>query len=69
MRGSRVKYDVVVVGDEELPAGVKRLIVERVGGGELLLLAESAAGTWAFLQEWEERQQQHGEGCLLRAVS
>lgn len=65
---SRVKYEVQVVSDNELPEGVKRVIVERPGMGALLLLAESVAGTWAFMQEWEDAQREPADVFVLKAA-
>lgn len=64
-----MNYGVQVVADDELPAGIKRVIVERSGGQQpLLLLAESVAGTWAFIQEWETAQRVPAQVFELRAV-
>jgi len=61
-----MKYEVQVVGDGELPQNVKRVIVERPGRGALLLLAESVAGTWAFMQKWEETHREPAKVFELR---
>lgn len=61
-----MRYEVVVVGDQELPEGITRLIVERTGGDALLLLAESAAGTWKFMRRWEESHEQPARVFELR---
>ena len=63
-----MQYDVQVVGNAELPQGVERVIVERVGLPPVLLLAESAAQTWLFMQRWEHDQQDPAEVFALRAV-
>ena len=63
---SRVKYEVQVVGDDELPQDIKRVIVERPGRGALLLLAESVAGTWAFMRQWEEDNREPADVFVLR---
>jgi len=63
-----VKYEVQVVGEDELPNGVKRVIVERAGDDPLLILAESAAQTWLFMQHWEADRQECVEVFELRAV-
>lgn len=47
-----MKYDVEVVHDCELPRGILRVIVERPDGDAVLLVAESVAGTWLFMQQW-----------------
>ena len=52
-----MKYSVRVVGNDELPEGIERVIVERPEGAPLLLLAESAAQTWRFLCEWQSAQE------------
>lgn len=61
-----MKYDVEVVHDCELPRGVLRVIVERPGGDALLLLAESAAGTWLFMQKWAAAHASTAEVYELR---
>lgn len=63
-----MKYAVQVVDNSELPAGIERVIVERAGQAPLLILAESAARTWRFLQRWEESQRDPAEVFELRAV-
>lgn len=64
-----MNYGVQVVADDELPAGIKRVIVERTGGLQpLLILAESVAGTWRFLQEWETLQREPAQVFELRVV-
>jgi len=63
-----VKYEVQVVGDDELPQDIKRVIVERPGRGALLLLAESVAGTWAFMHRWEETQREPAQVFELRSA-
>lgn len=47
-----MNFGVRVVEDHELPAGIKRVMVERADACPLLLLARSIAGTWNFVQEW-----------------
>jgi alpha-galactosidase len=42
---SKLRYDVQVVDDGELPEGVQRVLVERPGRHPLLLVTHSAAGT------------------------
>jgi hypothetical protein len=59
-------YRVLIVNDHALPTDVKRVMVEKRGRDPLLVLAESAAGNWRFLQEWEQGRQDD-EHCL-RAV-
>lgn len=39
-------YQVHVVRDEELPDGIKRVLVQRVAEPPLLILAETAAAEW-----------------------
>lgn len=63
-----MKYQVQVVGKDELPAGVERVIVERRDGTPLLLLTEAAAGTWLMMQRWEADQRQPAQVFELRAV-
>lgn len=61
-----------VVGNDELPKGIERVIVERPDGAPLLLLAESAAQSWRFLCEWQASQDVEVENMpdqvVLRAV-
>ena len=63
-----MKYEVQVVGDDQLPQGIKRVIVERPDGSALLLLAESVAGTWAFMQRWEEARREPAQVFELRSA-
>jgi hypothetical protein len=63
-----MNYAVRVVGSDELPEGVERVLVERMDGTPLLLLAPSAAGTWTMIQAWEAEQRQPAEVFELRAV-
>jgi hypothetical protein len=46
-----LRYDVQVVADSDLPAGVQRVLVERRGDDPLLLVANSAAGTIRLIAE------------------
>jgi hypothetical protein len=39
-------YQVHVVSDDELPRGVRRVLVQRESGDPLLILSESAAKLW-----------------------
>lgn len=61
-------YRVKIVSDHALPPTVKRVIVEKRGQDPLLVVAESAAVNWEFLQEWERRYRGLAEARCLRAV-
>lgn len=63
-----MKYGVEVVKNSELPQGIERVIVERPGTYPLLLLTESAAGTWLMMQKWESDQRVPAQVFELRAV-
>lgn len=39
-------YQVHVVGDDELPAGIERVLIERTEQMPLLILSETAAMNW-----------------------
>ncbi len=39
-------YQVHVVSDEQLPRGVRRVLVQRESGDPLLILSETAARSW-----------------------
>jgi hypothetical protein len=48
-----VSYIVQVVGDDELPAGIHKVIVERDGLRPLLLINGEPARTWRFMCAYE----------------
>ena len=63
-----LRYEIEVVGDDELN-GEERVIVERHDGVPLLIITESAAGTWTFLRKWQESGRAPAEVIqLLQAV-
>lgn len=39
-------YQVHVVPDDQLPRGIRRVLVQRSDGDPLLILSETAAATW-----------------------
>jgi hypothetical protein len=62
-------YRVKIVPDHALPPSVERVMVEKRGESPLLLVVESAAGNWRFLQEWEQLYDgDDANGFYLRAV-
>lgn len=62
------QFKVKIVPDHALPEDVKRVIVEKRGCDPTLILAESAACNWWFLQEWERLYDGAYDGFYLRAV-
>jgi hypothetical protein len=62
-------YRVMIVSDRALPSGVKRVMVEKRDRAPVLIIAESAADNWRFLQKWEHLYDggDH-DGYYLRAV-
>jgi hypothetical protein len=61
-------YRVTIVPDYALPSDVKRVMVEKHGRDPVLVIAESVAGNWRFLQEWEQDYQNQDDEFCLRAV-
>lgn len=58
-------YDVHVVGDDELPAGIHQVIVERTSGPPLLLLNGAPARCWLWMRAYEAAG---GQASLIRAL-
>jgi len=48
-----MKYDVLTVEDHELPERIDRVIVERDGQDPVLIITESVARSWRFMEAWE----------------
>lgn len=64
-----MEYAVLFVPDDELPPDIKRVMVERREQVPLLILAESGARNWRFVQEWERRySEEQNSRPHLRAV-
>lgn len=50
-------YEVQTVGDDELPAGIHEVIVERIDGPPLLILNGEPAKCWRFMRAWEDTRE------------
>jgi hypothetical protein len=59
---------VKIVPDYALPAKIKRVMVEKRGSLPVLVVAESTAENWRFLQEWEDTYGGSAEEICLKAV-
>lgn len=59
---------VLIVSDYALPADVKRVMVEKQGQVPVLVVAESTADNWRFLQEWENSYYNPDADICLKAV-
>lgn len=68
IRGSvlGMQYSVQIVGDDELPKGVHKVIVEREDGAALLLINGELARCWRFMREWEGSHESCGVPSVLR---
>ncbi len=59
---------VKIVPDYALPSDVKRVMVEKRGSLPTLVVAESVAQNWRFLQEWEHVYSGTAKEICLKAV-
>lgn len=59
-----MRYQVQVVGIDEMPEGIDRLIVEREDGTALLLLSGVYADCWAFMRAYEDTR----EPCTVPSI-
>jgi hypothetical protein len=59
---------VMIVPDYALPSDVKRVMVEKRGELPVLVVAESTADNWRFLQAWEDSFGSAAEEICLTAV-
>ena len=47
-------YEVQTVGDDELPEGIHKVIVERDDGPPLLIINGEPARCWRLMRAWED---------------
>jgi len=59
-----MRYHVHVVGDDEMPEGLDRLIVERKDGTAVLLLSGVYAECWQFMRAYEDTR----EPCTVPTI-
>lgn len=60
-----MQYEVHTVGDDDLPAGVHSVIVERDVGPALLVINGPVAECWRFMRSWEDTH----EPCEVPSVT
>lgn len=56
-----MQYEVLAVGDDELPEGVDHLVVEQPDGPPVLLINGAPARCWAYMQAFQDMQ----ESCAM----
>lgn len=49
-----MQYAIQVVGDNELPEGLNKVIVEQVDGPPLMLINGELARAWRFMRAYED---------------
>ncbi len=49
-----MQYAIQVVGDDDLPQGVNKVVVERNDGTALMMINGELARCWRFLRAWED---------------
>lgn len=59
-----MQYAIQVVGNEELPEGVDRVIVERENEPPLMLISGELARCWRFVRAYEDAL----EPCELPSI-
>lgn len=61
-----MQYEVQTVGENDLPAGINRVIVERDDGDPILLINGEPARCWRFMRAWEESIEADLKPTVLR---
>lgn len=64
-----MRYQVQVVGNDEMPEGIDRLIVEREDGTVLLLLSGVYADCWQFMRAYEATREPRTVPSILLPVA
>lgn len=65
---TKLRYDVQVVDDGELPEGVERVLVERSNQDPILLVTYSAAGTVRLVAACQKAHDRRCDERHLRIV-
>lgn len=52
-----MKYAIQVVGEDELPQGIHKVVVERADGPPLMLVNGQLAQCWRFMRAFEDTQE------------
>lgn len=52
-----MNYTIQIVGDDELPDGMNKVIVERAGEPPLMLINGEPARAWRFMRAWEDMRE------------
>lgn len=58
-------YAIQIVADDELPDGMNKVIVERVGEPPLMLINGELARGWRFMRAWEDMQEPSSVPSIL----
>lgn len=59
-----MKYAIRIVGEDELPQGIHKVIVERADMPPLMLVNGELAECWRFMRAYEDTQ----EPCAVPSV-
>lgn len=49
-----MQYEIQVVGEDELPQGMNKVVAEQADGTVLMLINGELARCWRFLRAWED---------------
>lgn len=60
-----MNYAIQIVGDDELPQGMNKVVVERPDGTALMLINGDPARVWRWMMAWEDTLEPRAAPAVL----